>query len=77
MLSLTSWTLNVAEIFAYLSEALISNRPVLVGQILVSRIGNVGWTKRQNKVPNRNSLIPQRVWINNDKRDVAMEVGII
>lgn len=41
-LSLTSRTLNVAEILNYLIEFLISNRIPLVGQILVSRIGNVG-----------------------------------
>jgi len=41
-LSLLSRTLNVAEIEDYLIESSIVNRALLVGQILVSRIGNVG-----------------------------------
>jgi hypothetical protein len=52
-LSLLSRTLNVAEIEDYLIESSIVNRALLVGQILVSRIGNVGWTKRCDKVSKR------------------------
>jgi len=37
-----SRTLNVAEFGGYLIEPLKLNRIALVGQILVSRIGNVG-----------------------------------
>ena len=40
--SLSSRTLNVAEFLDYLIESRNVNRIYLVGQILVSRIGNAG-----------------------------------
>jgi len=40
--SLASRTLNVAENDSYLIELLLLSRALLVGQMLVSSIGNVG-----------------------------------
>ena len=47
------------------------------GPHLVSRTGDVGWTKRGVKVPKGNTnQSPERVSIHRDSKTVATEVGI-
>ena len=56
---------------------LIEIEQITSGPHLVSRTGDVGWTKRGVKVPKGNTnQSPERVSIHRDSKTVATEVGI-
>jgi len=82
-LILKLWTGKAETILKRLSRGsvknfLVQNGIVFSGPFLVSRTGDVGWTKRRVKMHTyRLMKIPKRVLIFWDSRKVVMEVEIL